>query len=307
MKNLTGFILSAIVFILASCTDSTPNEQSAPAESYVEVSYDKGATPAPEAAPASEAAPATRNSPPSYQSEDLQMNDVSAIPESQSKTERKVIKEGDITIKVEDLKKAKESLDVLAKNAKAYYSSESYSNNYNSNDLSLTVRIPAENFNSFLSNIESGNYEVLSKNISARDVTAEFYDVSTRLESKKLALQRFREILKQARKVEEILEIEDKIRGIQEEIESREGQLRLMKDEISYSTLVIRLTKEFKYESAKPDSFGERIKEAFVKSWLAFVSFIIGLIRIWVFLVFILIALISIRLWWKKRKARKES
>src|SRR5690606_18336536 len=78
--------------------------------------------------------------------------------------------------------------------------------------------------------------------VNAQDVTEEYYDLETRLKTKKEVEARYIEILKsKAKTVEEILIAEDKIRYLREEIEAVEGRLRLLKNKVGLSTIQIEI------------------------------------------------------------------
>ena len=73
--------------------------------------------------------------------------------------------------------------------------------------------------------------------IYVKDVTEEYTDVVIRLKNKKEAEKRFLEILKQTKTIKEILDVEEHLREIREEIESKEGRLKFLNDQVSYSTI----------------------------------------------------------------------
>lgn len=197
--------------------------------------------------------------------------------------ERKIIRDGDISFETEDIKVKKNQVDSLIKMFEAYLSSESFYDNPGSLDFNLSVRIPAENYDLFIASLEKGHGRILNKNIRARDVTEEYYDVRTRLNSKKEVEKRYLQILDKAYTVKDILEIEEKLGRIREEIESTEGRLRLLENQIGYSTLNIWLTqpKDKKYEPEDRPVFWQQLIETLHKGWLGLLSFIIIFLRLW--------------------------
>jgi hypothetical protein len=116
-------------------------------------------------------------------------------------------------------------------------------------------------------------------------------------------LARYRELLKQAKSVKEILEIEEKIRGLEEEIESTTGRLKYLGDLVDYSSLDLMISKrkDFKYTPGERDKFTERLKQSLSKGWIGFVDFLLFLIRIWPF--WIIAA--GLFYFWKRFKNRK--
>ena len=146
---------------------------------------------------------------------------------------------------------------------------------------------------------------MLYKNISARDVGEEYLDTETRLANKRGYLERYREILRRATTIKEILEGEQYIRQIEEEIESAQGRLRYLDNQVSYSTLELTLSTE-QISTPGRNSFWSRLKKAFSSGWDGIVSFLIGLIYLWPFLLIVGVVWALLRRRIKRRKERKE-
>lgn len=219
---------------------------------------------------------------------------------------KKIIKDGRLGIEVKDLESTKSRVDTLVKIYEGYYDNERYNNTDRESLYDLKIRIPALNFDRFISEVENGNGEIKYKEIDARDVTDQFIDLETRLQNKKNYLARYNELLAQAKTVKEILEIEEEIRGLEEEIESTIGRLKYLGDLVDYSTLNLTLSKrkDFKYNPTNRDNFGERLKQALSKGWFGFVDFILFVVNLWPFwLIVTLFVYGLIRL--GKRKTKK--
>lgn len=235
-------------------------------------------------------------------------NDNTSLPEPTDQadmTKKKIIKNGRLNIQVTDLKQSKQRIDSLLTKYNGYYAKESqYDSNYES-VFNLKIRIPINHYEKFIFDVESGNGKVLSKEIDAQDVTEQFVDIETRLANKRNYLTRYNELLKQAKNIKEILEVEEHIRKLEEEVESAEGRLRYLGDQTAYSTLDLTLTKEldYKYTPGRRYSFFERLKEAVSDGWHVFIDFILAIISIWPF--WIVIAALFF-LWKRFRNKRKK-
>ena len=217
---------------------------------------------------------------------------------------KKIIRDGRLGLRVTELEKTKTRIDTLVKANGAYYANESFNNSDWESSFNLKIRIPSVNFEKFISGIEAGEGEVLYKVIDARDVTSQFIDLETRLENKRNYLIRYNDLLKKANSVKDILEIEEKIRVLEEEIDSTTGQLKYLSDLVNYSTLDLTLTKQkdFKYNPEKRAKFSERFKQSISKGWFEFVDFVLFMIKIWPFWIIIVV---MVYFWRKFRKARK--
>ena len=170
----------------------------------------------------------------------------------------------------------------------------------------MTIRIPAQNFEKFISILEKGSGKLKYKNISARDVTEEFIDIEARLKTKKEVEKRYRQLLSKAKNIKEILEVEEKLRVLREEIESREGRLKYLKKQVAFSTVYLQITQklDYKYEPTKEKSFLQRLFKSLDKGWKGLIIFLLFMFRIWPLIIIGLIAVYYIRIVRKKRKQK---
>ena len=223
--------------------------------------------------------------------------------ENQEVIKKKIIKDGRLGLRVSELEKTKLRIDTLIKNHGGYYANESFNNTEWESSFNLKIRIPSANFEKLISEIETGDGEILYKEIDARDVTDQFIDLETRLENKRNYLIRYNDLLKKANSVKEILDIEEKIRGLKEEIESTTGRLKYLSDLVDYSTLDLTISKQkdFKYNPAKRNKFSESFKQSLSKGWFGFVDFLLIIIKIWPFWIIVTFILY----FWKKYKMTK--
>jgi hypothetical protein len=220
---------------------------------------------------------------------------------------KKIIKDGRISIETKDITSSKKSIDEIVKKFNSYYDTEELHNNETTTYFDLKLRIPADNFEKLIKALENGKDEIISKSIHSRDVTEEFVDIEARLNYKRDFLKRYKDLLLKASSVKDILDVEENIRKLQEEIESKEGRLKYLKDQVNYSTLEIELSQEkgYVYRPKQLDKFTERFKNSISQGWAALVSFVLWGISLWPFI----IILFSIYLIWRRiirqRKNRK--
>jgi hypothetical protein len=218
---------------------------------------------------------------------------------------KKIIKDGRIGIEVQELERIKAHVDSLIVKFGGYYANERLNNTDWEISYTLKIRVPGDNFEKLISKIETGGGEIRYKEIEARDVTDQFIDLETRLANKKNYLKKYNDLLNQAKSVKDIIEIEEKIRGIEEEIESTTGRLKYLSDLVDYSTLDLEISKpkDLKFQPEKRDKFTMRVKYALSKGWYGFVDFIVFVIKIWPS--WILVGLLVYG--WKKYRKRKKN
>lgn len=232
-------------------------------------------------------------------------NQLEVLSNKPTTSEKKIIKDGSITVKSQDINASKKAFDNLLKQLNAYYESEDLQNNDQTTAYNLKIRIPAANFEKIIAGIENGKDKIESKNIQTRDVTEEYVDTETRLASKRDYLKRYKEILSKASTVKDIMAVEENIRALQEEIESKEGRLQYLKDQVSFSTLNISLYKEKEFTNNYQDGFFTRVKIAVIDGWNSIIDFMLWAIGIWPFLIVAAVSFLAIRKIIKSRKNRK--
>lgn len=216
--------------------------------------------------------------------------------------EKKIIRTGNISVESKDLKKSKTSFDALVKRAGGYYEQESTSSGSTYTHYNLTIRIPSSQFDSFLEGIEKGKDKITEKSIQAQDVSLQYYDLESRLKSKRAYLDRYQKMVASAKNVKDLLEIEEQIRQLQEEIESTESTLRAVKDQVSYSTIQVNIYNSDSLVPHSDSGFWMKVKEALDFGWKLIENIVIGLVGIWPIL---LLAIGGIFIWRRFRKKRK--
>jgi hypothetical protein len=231
----------------------------------------------------------------------LQTNE--PISDKVETVDRKIIKEGEIKFKTTDVNKTKSLIVQTLRESNGYISKDNaydYSDRF---EHLLIIRVPADKFDLVLNNISENVDQFDSKNIDVLDVTEEYIDIEARIKTKKELQKRYIDILKQARNVSEMLEIEREIGNLQTEIESVEGRIKYLKDEIAFSTLTIT----YYQTTASKFGFSSKFVDGIKNGWSSFLWFIIGLSNLWVFILIAIATVYIIIRWRKKKKISRKS
>lgn len=202
----------------------------------------------------------------------------SAADEPKNIAEQKLIKNGDISFEVKNIKDTKTFLQKVISKHKGYISNEKIED-YRINPTEiLTVRVPNSNFDNIINDIGLQVGEFDSKRIDIEDVTAEFVDIEARLKNKKQLEGKYQELLAKANNMEDILKIEKEISLIREDIESTEGRLRYLSNQVGYSTLIITY---YEKRASAGFHFGSEISDALSNGGMGFLWFLIGMTQLW--------------------------
>lgn len=218
--------------------------------------------------------------------------------------DKKIIKNGEMTIQVGDINKSRNQVSKIIEENKAYIQRENFRNSDQADNLNLIIKVPHQNFEKLVNSFSDGMGSVVSKSISSDDVTEEYSDVSIKLANKKIYLEKYRNMLKSAKTTKDMLEIQENIRELEDEIDVSEGRLKFIDDRVQYSSLDLTIFKEkVRSSTTSKIGFGSRFGDSITEGWNSFVGFILGIISFWPFLLFVPIIVFL----WKKWKVRKQA
>lgn len=147
----------------------------------------------------------------------------------------------------------------------------------------LVIRVSGEHFEKMISEISQLAENVDFKRIAATDVSEEYFDLETRIKTKKEIEKRYVEFLSRAKNMEEVLKVENELRVIREEIEVREGRLKFLQDRIAYSTLNLNIYQDLDYTGSitRKPGFFNKIGEGLSAGWHGILDFIVTLVYLW--------------------------
>lgn len=219
------------------------------------------------------------------------------------KSNRKIIYTANARMRVDSLEKSVAYISRLVNQSGGFVSSQRMEDNTYSKSATLVLRLPVKHFTGQVDRLlELGNF-VDHQEINSHDVSAEWVDLESRLATKRMVRDRYIDILRnRAKKVEDILAAEEKIRVITEEIEAREGRLRYLQDQVEMSTFTLEVYQTQEVRETPPEyvrHFGHEILDSLGNGLFFIKHLFLGLLSIWP--VFLLIPLIV----WGWRKWRR--
>ena len=203
--------------------------------------------------------------------------------------ERKIIKTVNYRIQVKEVDASTKKVEQLVEEQGGYISGMNLNNSSYEISNEITIRVPQEKLETLLDAIGKEAIYTNYRSERANDVTEEFVDLEIRLNTKKEVRDRYIDILRnKAKTVEDVLNAEEKIRVIQEEIESVEGRLKYLSNQVSLSTVNLTIYQRVKY-SPQPDvyheSFGSRVLSKLKGGWELLQGIVLFLINIWPLLI----------------------
>ena len=156
---------------------------------------------------------------------------------------KKIVRNADLRMEVVGVEECYKKLIAWAEQNSGYESSHRMENYGGSSHVYAVIKIKAEKLDDFLNHAGTLG-KVLSSTTSSDDVTAQYYDLETRLKTMRTTLDKYYEFLKATTTVKEMLEVQNSIDGLILEIESVEGTLRYMKAQVAESTVTITMSEQ---------------------------------------------------------------
>lgn len=197
--------------------------------------------------------------------------------------DKKIIKNATLQLEVKEGNNFYALLREKVKNLGGYIAQEEQTETAYKMENTLVIKVPVDQFDNALVQLSEKAEKVHERKISSQDVTTEFVDTRSRMESKKQVRLRYLDLLKQARNMEEILQVQSEINGIQEEIESAAGRVEYLGHAAAYSTINLTYFQVLNASAAdnSTPSYGKRILLSFKEggAWLS--ELFIGLVTIW--------------------------
>lgn len=259
MKKTTRFlpVLLALILSLSACgkavgsvqeitTDTAAhydmNAATAEDAGWAEpmMAESEAAFPAEEPAPAADAGPAAGG-----ETYDETTNYASDL---------KIIRTGDLSLETETFDQTDAFIRKTVAEYQGLLTESSVSGTVGYRYAGYTVRIPSDDFEKFFYQI-SGDCTVIHQTISAEDVTEQYTDLSTRLETAKKKYARLLELLDTVQTLTDVYALESEISNTEYEIDYLTGTINGLDSRITYSTVYISVS-ETSRQSAMPENRG---------------------------------------------------
>ncbi len=160
------------------------------------------------------------------------------------KANRKIIETVSLSVQTKEFDALMGKLEEEVKTVGGYIESSSVSgNSFESTGhryANMTLRVPADKSDEFATFV-SKNSTVTNKEISTEDVTLSYVDMESRvsaLETEKATLEK---LLEEAKTIENVISIQDRLTEVIYEIESYKSKLRTYDNLIDFTTIHIRI------------------------------------------------------------------
>jgi hypothetical protein len=154
-------------------------------------------------------------------------------------------------------------------------SSESASSSTERRTISLTLRIPSDGLDAFLTEL-SGAGRMIRRTESAEDVTSDYQDTQARLDTQKALMARLQALVTTAADLSDLLALESQIADTQYAIDTLQASLNVTDRQVSYATVDVSLREEKSSDAAQDTelTLGDRVLSALKSGWEVFTGFL---------------------------------
>jgi hypothetical protein len=155
--------------------------------------------------------------------------------------DRKVIRSGSLELRVKSIEETERQVTKYVEGIRGYVENTTSSNlDGRTPGMTIVVRVPQAKFSTAMAAFEKLG-ERTGKDIQASDVTQQIVDLDARLKNLRSQEETYRAILRTARRVGEIIDVQERLSGIRGEIESMQAQRDSMSKLASLSTISVHL------------------------------------------------------------------
>lgn len=184
--------------------------------------------------------------------------------------QRKVIRTGHVDLEIKTYDEARAQLDAIVAAAGGFIDSTQVGHVEGQvSHATLVLRIPSSSFGDLLPKLRALG-TIRSENTDASDITAEYTDLSARLDNARHLERRLLDLAaNRTGTVTDVLEVERELARVRGEIEQYEGRMRMWDDQVSMSTLTVTMSTEQPEIVATPEpepTFMDNVEGAFDES-----------------------------------------
>lgn len=176
-----------------------------------------------------------------------------SAPTQPVKMNRAVIREGKMSVRVNEVEKAEREI-VKWINSLGGYVDSSTSQNYGEANpqVVMNLRIPVGRFDQVLDEL-SQRGKITYKQLSSEDVTEQLIDIGARLKTLKLEEDRYQDLMKQAKGLDQISAVQEKLSNVRTQIEQISAKQKALGELTALSKLELTLTQDAVTTLAKAD------------------------------------------------------
>jgi hypothetical protein len=193
-------------------------------------------------------------------------------PALASTLDRKIIFNATIDLTVKDVPAAYNTVSRIVKGAGGFVEKSSFLNSAGdekSRSATLTLRVPATQYEDVLGELRTmDGAQVQREGSKSSEVTEQYTDLQSRLRNLQSTEAQYLKLLEQAKSINDILTVNDRINSVRSQIEQIQGRLKVLDNLTDMATIDVTLAP---IVPAKVENGGgpKSVGEAFADAWEA--------------------------------------
>lgn len=166
-----------------------------------------------------------------------------------AKPVQRVIKVGELTLRVTDASKAVEDVRAYVSSKNGFVESSTISDpGAGPRSAKMTIRVPVQSFDETMRDLKHFAVLTLEEEVGGQDVTMEFVDLDADLRNAKAEESSYLEILKRSGDIPDVLAVTERLADVRGRIERLEGRKRYLENLTDLATISLSLTEETRVE-----------------------------------------------------------
>jgi hypothetical protein len=223
-----------------------------------------------------------------------------------------IARTAELTLTAANLDRARTRLDEILHQHRGYLGDLNVASpSEGGRSLTASLRVPADQLDPTLTALKTlGRIE--SESQSGEEVTAQYVDLSARLQNARNTETRLTDLLRERTgKLSDVLEVETELSRVRGEIEQMEADKKLLETRVAFSTIKITINEEFKARAqVVPNSTGTRFRNAAIDGYQTAVNGLVAVLLFFIssgptLLVWAAILFLPVRYLWRKNPWRQ--
>ncbi len=156
-------------------------------------------------------------------------------------TSRMIVRTGDLRLVVDDISTTLARIAALAEDSGGYVVSSNQWKEQGRFVGTVSIRVPAGEFDETMREIREMSVEVVSDQTSSEDVSQEYVDLQAKLRNLEAAEDQLLVIMQKATQVKDILDVQQELTKTREEIERTKGRMQYLEQTSQTSLIAVAL------------------------------------------------------------------
>ena len=241
---------------------------------------------------------------------------VYAMDQTAASNERLVIKNGTLSLAVDDPLLSRDNIANMAEAMGGFVvSADMYQQTLNNGvqvpQVSMTIRVPAERLDEALTAIKAETDQpIINENMNSQDVTAEYTDLNSRLINLQAAEKQLQGIMDDANRTEDVLAVYSQLVSVREQIELIKGQMQYYEQSAALSSISVQLIANAAVQPItiagwQPGGVAKQALQSLINALQSLANFGIRLVILYVPVLLIIFVPIALIIWGIVRLVRR--